>query len=88
MGLQHFHLMLWVKDAPIPQVSIVKEVAELINKYATCSVPDKKVLTLHHYVVDYQMHKHNSYSLRKQKNKFEIYMRFADLDFHDQSPNL
>jgi len=79
-GLQHFHLMLWVKDAPILQVSTIEEVAEFINKYVTFSAPDKKVSpTLHHRIVNYQMHKHNSY-----KKQNQALQRFADLDFHDQ----
>jgi len=69
-GLQHFYLSLWVKDAPIMQASTVEEVAEFINKYVTCSVPDKKVSpALHHRTVNYQMHKHNSYCIRKKKTK-------------------
>ncbi|KAI5726766.1 hypothetical protein M8J76_008082 [Diaphorina citri] len=38
-GLQHFHLMLWVKDAPILEKSTAEEVADFIRRYVTCAIP-------------------------------------------------
>lgn len=73
-GLQHFHLMLWVKNAPILRESSVEEVASFISKYVTCALPDKNVSpTLHERVINYQTHKHNSYCLRKKKNQIGLY---------------
>lgn len=69
-GLQHFHLMLWVKDAPILQKSTAEEVAEFISRYVTCVIPNKATLrTIYERVLKYQTHRHNSYCLRKKKTK-------------------
>lgn len=62
------------------QESTTDEVAEFINKYVTCAVPDKKVSpTLHDRVINNQKHKHNSYCLRKNKTKssFTTVCRFG-----------
>lgn len=67
---QHFHLMLWVKDAPILYKSSIDEVASFISKYVTCAIPKKDISpTLHQRVTSYQMHKHNSYCMRRKKTK-------------------
>lgn len=69
-GAQHFHLMLWVKDAPILHKSSIDEVASFISKYVTCSIPKKDISpTLHQRVTSYQMHKHNRYCMRRKKTK-------------------
>lgn len=69
-GAQHFHLMLWVKGAPVLHDSPIDEVAAFISKYVTCEVPKKNLApTLHQRVVGYQTHKHNKYCMRRKKTK-------------------
>lgn len=67
-GLQHFHIMLWVKDAPVLEESTAVDVAQFIAQYVTCHIPDKSTFpTLYDRVINYQTHRHNSYCLRKKK---------------------
>ncbi|KAI5708986.1 hypothetical protein M8J76_007620 [Diaphorina citri] len=69
-GAQHWHLMIWVKDAPILEESTAVEVAEFIARYVTCKVPDRVTFsTLYFRVTNYQTHRHNSYCLRKKKTE-------------------
>ncbi|KAF8792848.1 hypothetical protein HNY73_004397 [Argiope bruennichi] len=69
-GVQHFHLMLWVKDAPILRESSLDEVASFISKYITCAIPDKNISpTLYQRVMSYQTHKHNKYCMRQKKTR-------------------
>ncbi|KAI5733727.1 hypothetical protein M8J76_015236 [Diaphorina citri] len=79
-GLQHFHLMLWVKDAPLLEETTVEDVAKFISQYVTCEIPDKAVSpTLYERVMRYQIHRHNSYCLRKKKtnHSFVCVCRFG-----------
>ncbi|XP_054266849.1 uncharacterized protein LOC128989020 [Macrosteles quadrilineatus] len=69
-GLQHFHLLLWVENAPVMGTSSNAEVADFILKYITCKVPNASVSpTLNNRVTSYQMHHHNSYCMRTKKTK-------------------
>lgn len=34
--MQHFHLLIWIKDAPIIGTSSNEDIASFILKYATC----------------------------------------------------
>lgn len=69
-GAQHFHLMLWVKDAPILQESSLDEMASFISEHVTCAIPDKNLSpTLHQRVISYQTHEHDSYCMRKKKKQ-------------------
>lgn len=67
-GIQHFHLLIWIKDAPILSISPNEEVGNFIQKYVTCRMPSKDVSpNLHRRVDTHQRHKHNSYCLRTKK---------------------
>ena len=70
-GLQHFHLQVWVKDAPlIDEKTDENEVSAFIARYATCQIPDPTLCpTLHERVMKFQQHKCNSYCLRSKKTK-------------------
>ncbi|KAI5708114.1 hypothetical protein M8J77_016620 [Diaphorina citri] len=75
-GAQHWHLMIWVKDAPILEESTAVEVAEFIARYVTCKVPDRVTFpTLYFRVTNYQTHRHNSYCLRKKKTELDVRRR-------------
>ncbi|CAH0775337.1 unnamed protein product [Bemisia tabaci] len=69
-GIQHYHILLWVKDAPILGVSPSDEVAGFIQKYVTCRSPDEKSFpTIRRKVWRYQQHRCNSYCQRVKKTK-------------------
>ena len=79
-GLQHFHLLIWIEDAPIIDKSSKEEVAAFIMKYVTCRLPSPHVSPeLYRRVIAHQMHKCNSYCLRnkKTKNSFCKVCRFS-----------
>ena len=62
---QHFHLQVWVKDAPlIDEKTDENEVLAFIARHATCQIPDPTLCpTLHERVMKFQQHKCNSYFL-------------------------
>lgn len=67
-GLQHFHIVIWIDQAPVLGESTNEQVAEFIAKTITCRLPDKnKFPTLFERVNTCQMHKDNSYCLRNKK---------------------
>ncbi|XP_043286869.1 uncharacterized protein [Venturia canescens] len=69
-GAPHFHLLLWVKDAPVIGKSSRDEIISFIMKYVTCRMPDKNVSPeLYRRVNAHQKHIHNSYCLRSKKTK-------------------
>ena len=69
-GLQHFHLQLWIQNAPIIGENTDEEVSAFIAKYATCRIPDSTLCpTLHKRVQKFQQHRCNDYCLRSKKIK-------------------
>lgn len=81
-GLQHFHILLWVEEAPILGISSNDDVAKFIEKYLTCKIPDENICpTIYQRVKEYQTHKHNSYCLRNKKKLKKDSKKYADLDF-------
>ena len=71
-GLQHFHLQLWIQDAPLMDSKTADEeqVSAFITKYATCQMPDATLCpTLHERVMKFQQHKCNDYCQRTKKFK-------------------
>lgn len=40
-GLQHFHIVMWVDQAPVLGESTNEQVAEFIANTITCRLPDK-----------------------------------------------
>ena len=71
-GVQHFHLQIWVEDAPLMDDGVTneEEISAFIAKYATCQLPDPTLCpTLHERVMKFQHHKCNDYCLRSKKTK-------------------
>jgi len=64
-GIQHFHLLIWVKDAPIIDESFVEEVSKFILQHVSCKMPDPNISPLLYKRVNtHKRHKHNDYCLR------------------------
>lgn len=79
-GLQHFHMLIWVKDAPVIGKDDPKVIADYINK----RIPDKvQFPTLNQRVNRYQSHGHNNYCTRVIK-KMGIREKFVVLDFEQK----
>ena len=67
-GAPHYHVLLWIKDAPVIGVDPEHIVTTWIDKTISCQIPDEKVSPeLHHLVTKYQLHKWSNYCRRKKK---------------------
>ena len=67
-GIQHFHLLIWIKDAPIFGESSIEDISKFISQYISCKMPDKNISPLlYRRVNTHQRHKHNDYCLRSKK---------------------
>ena len=71
-GLQHFHMQMWIEDAPLMDSKTADEnqVSAFIAKYATCQIPDPTLCpTLHERVMKFQQCKCNDYCIQSKKSK-------------------
>ena len=70
-GAPHYHVLLWIKDAPIiKDGSDNEKVLKWIQSIITCRIPDEKASPeLHRLVTKFQMHKCSTYCKRKKKWK-------------------
>ena len=67
-GAPHYHVMLWIKDAPVIGVDPDHVVLSWIQERITCHIPDKNTdPELYALVTKYQMHKCNAYCTRRIK---------------------
>ena len=67
-GAPHYHVLLWIKDAPVIDQDDPDEVLKWIQERITCHIPDKKSdPELHNLVTRYQMHKCSSCCKQKRK---------------------
>ena len=67
-GAPHYHILLWIKDAPVIGVDPEHVVIAWINKRVSCQIPDEKFSPeLHRLVTKYQLHKCSNYCRSKKK---------------------
>lgn len=67
-GVQHFHLLIWIKNAPILGESSIEEVSKFVIQYISCKVPDQNISPLlYRRVNTHQRHMYNDYCLRSKK---------------------
>ena len=67
-GAPHYHVLLWIRDAPVIGVDDPEKVLDWIQEKITCHIPDKESNPeLHSLVTRYQMHKCSAYCKRKRK---------------------
>ena len=65
-GAPHYHVLLWIRDAPVIGVDDPEKVLDWIQEKITCHIPDKESNPeLHSLVTRYQMHKCSSYCITK-----------------------
>ena len=79
-GAPHYHVLLWIKDAPVIGVDPQHKVTEWIESRITCHIPDEKISPeLHCLVTKYQLHKCSSYCRRKKKygNAYVTHCKFG-----------
>ncbi len=78
-GAPHYHVLLWVRDAPIIGVHEPDKVISWIDERISCRVPNEKSNPeLHDIVTKYQMHKCSGYCKcrRKRGNTFLTVCKF------------
>eukprot|EP00731_Ephydatia_muelleri_P019080 Em0011g1120a len=69
-GAPHYHVLLWIQDAPVIGKSDPKDVLAWIQERITCKIPDAALNPeLHALVTKYQMHKCTNHCKRRQKLK-------------------
>ena len=67
-GAPHYHVLLWIKDAPVIGQDDPDEVLEWIQDRITCHIPKKETdPELYNLVTRYQMHRCSSYCKRRRK---------------------
>ena len=79
-GAPHYHVLLWIKDAPVIGCDDSAVVLKWIQERVTCHIPDKKTSPeLHELVTRYQMHKCSAYCKRRRKvgSTFITYCKFG-----------
>ena len=65
-GAPHYHVLLWINDAPVVGCDDPEVVLSWIQERITCHIPDKESdPELHRLVTRYQMHKCTAYCKRK-----------------------
>ena len=67
-GAPHYHILLWIRDAPVIDQDPPEVVLKWIQERITCKIPNSKSCPeLHKLVTKYQLHKCNAYCKRKCK---------------------
>ena len=67
-GAPHFHMVLWIQDAPTIGNDHLDQIANWVEERITCRIPDQeRNPELHKLVTKYQMHKCSSYCKRRKK---------------------
>ena len=66
-GAPHYHILLWIDDAPVSGINSDDEVLQWIQARITCRIPEENSNPeLHQLVTKYQHRKCNSYCQRKK----------------------
>ena len=67
-GAPHYHVLLWIRDAPMIGRDDPSKVLAWIEERITCHIPDQENNPeLHNLVIRYQLHKCSNYCKRKRK---------------------
>ena len=67
-GAPHFHILLWIRDAPVIGRDDPEKVLSWIQERICCRIRDEKSdRELHRLVTRYQMHKCSAYCKRRRK---------------------
>ena len=67
-GAPHYHILLWIENAPVVGIDRPEEVCSFIQDRITCHIPDGNTSPdLNHLVTKYQMHKCSKYCKRNIK---------------------
>ena len=79
-GAPHYHVLLWIRDAPVIGIDDNSKVLKWIQDRITCEIPCKESNPeLHDLVTRYLLHKCSAYCRRKRKcaSRFVTYCKFG-----------
>ena len=79
-GAPHYHVLLWIRDAPVIGKDDNSKVLQWIQDRITCEIPCKESNPeLHDLVTRYLLHKCSAYCRRKRKcaSRFVTYCKFG-----------
>ena len=80
-GAPHYHVLIWIRDAPVIDRDEPEKILEWIQERITCHIPDKDGSPeLHRLVTRYQLHKCSKYCKRRKrcgKHSFITKCRFG-----------
>ena len=79
-GAPHYHVLLWIRDAPVIDQDEPGEVLAWIQERITCHIPDKES-NPDRLVTRYQMHKCSTYCRRRRQCSENTFIRGAGSDF-------
>ena len=84
-GAPHYHVLLWVRGAPVIGDDDPSKVLGWIQERITCQIPDKgSDPELHALVTKYQMHKCSQYCQRRHKLKGNTFITRCRFGFPRQ----
>ena len=67
-GAPHYHVLLWIENAPVIGINSDDEVLQWIQERITCRIPDQASNPeLHRLVTKYQTHRCSNYCKRRKK---------------------
>ena len=67
-GAPHYHVLLWIRDAPLIDRDDPEKVLDWIQDRITCHIPDENSSPeLHRLVTRYQLHKCSKYCKRRKR---------------------
>jgi len=79
-GAPHYHVLLWIRDAPVIGVDDNSKVLQWIEERITCEIPHKETdPELHELVTRYLLHRCSAYCRRRRKcgNRFVTHCKFG-----------
>ena len=75
-GAPHYHVLLWIKDAPKMGQDKPEDVIAFIDRHITCHIPNHNTCPeLHKTVMSKQLHKCSTYCRKKYKSGAHYYQR-------------
>ena len=67
-GAPHYHVLVWIRDAPVIDRDDPEKVLDWIQDRITCHIPDEQGSPdLHRLVIRYQLHKCSKYCRRRKR---------------------
>ena len=81
-GAPHYHILLWIEDAPIAGRDDSEDVLQWIQNRITCRIPEEDSNPeLHQLVTKYQSHRCSGYCQRRKRVK-STYITYCRFGFH------